>query len=202
MSKSIVTVTGPSGSGKTELVHELCANHPFSKLVSVTTRPMRNGEIEGKDYYFITDEEFTEIEQRSGLIQATEFNGYSYGTTAAELERISALGRVPIVIVEPTGIPQFQHIAAEHGYRLRTVFMDAERTTLIERYLQRVRNEPDSGRLPYHARRIAAIPEELSWSAAWDFDMRLFNNADDLSQIGRFANHVGEFCGCESRDAA
>jgi Guanylate kinase len=201
MERLILTVTGPSGSGKTELVRELCDKHSFAKLISVTTRPKRPGEIEGQDYYFISEEEFIQLEQNKGLAQEAVFNGFRYGTTVAELERVSALGKIPIVIVEPGGIPQFERIANEYGYKLLTIFIEAEGKTLIKRYLSRISTGEKLDRLEYHARRIAAISDELKWKDSWDFDMCFHNNSDDLADISRFANIIGEFCG-QSRNAA
>lgn len=201
MGAIIVTVTGPSGSGKTELVDELCRNHNFAKLVSVTTRPPRPGEIEGQDYYFISEEKFDLLKKTDSLIQSTEFNGFKYATTLEELERVSDQGKTPIVIVEPTGVPQFQEIADRYGYELHTVFIEAQREILIERYLRRILGETDAGRLPYHAKRIAAISDELGWGDSWDFDTRIQNNLNDLTEIAKFANLIGKLYG-QSRNAA
>lgn len=195
MGKLIVTVTGPSGSGKTELVHALCENHNFAKLVSVTTRPMRPGEVEGKDYYFISEEKFTELEQNEKLVQATVFNGCSYGTTTDELNRIYAIGKIPIVIVEPGGVPQFEAIAKTHGYRLKTLFMSADLQTLINRYLRRTTGADISARTEYHAKRLAGITGEMDWSGEWDFDMRIYNDTDNLSIVKNLAEGVAVACG-------
>ena len=195
MRKMIVTVTGPSGSGKTELVHELCANHNFEKLVSVTTRHIRPGEVEGKDYYFISHDDFSNLQHDKQLVQSAHFNGFYYGTTLDELKRVYEKGNVPIVIVEPGGIPQFREIANKEGYALCTVFVGAERRTLIERYLRRIDTYHDSVQIPYHARRISAITEEMNWKTAWSYDLQLFNDADDLTQIAKLAEQVGDLCG-------
>lgn len=202
MNNLIVTVTGPSGSGKTELVRELCENHPFSKLVSVTTRPMRPKEIEGEDYYFISNDDFDMLEKTDGLVQAAAFNGFRYGTTVTELARVAALGRTPIVIVEPGGLPQFRDIAQANGYQLKTVFLTAGFQTLIERYLQRIHGEPDTSRLSYHAKRIVAVKDEVDWGKTWDFSIRLLNDSSDMEDIARIAEIIGELYGSKSGNAA
>jgi guanylate kinase len=196
----LLTLTGPSGSGKTLLIHELCENHNFSKLVSVTTRFPRPGEIEGKDYYFITPDEFARLEQSDNLVQATVFNGVSYGTTKTELERVAALGKVPAVIVEPTGIPQFQQICDVQGYQLKTIFLTAYPETLIARYLGRLYDTDVDmwDKLEYHAKRIYAIKDETEWGTTWPFDMKFINNGTDIKNIARIAETIGELYGSES----
>ena len=168
----------------------LCNTGQFAKLVSVTTRPKRQGEVEGTDYYFISEEEFTALEEGEGLVQATIFKGCSYGTTVEELDRISGMGKAPIVIVEPNGIPQFEAVAKTHDYKLKTLFLTADLKILIRRYLQRMTAQDLTDRLDYHAGRLTGITEEIDWGGKWDFDMRIGNDIEGLDSIEHLAKGI------------
>lgn len=196
----ILTITGPSGSGKTELVKLLTQRHNFSKLVSVTTRPPRHGEVEGLDYYFISNDDFLSLKKGNRLIQEVEFNGKYYGTTRDELLRVYGMGRVPVVIVEPTGILQFRHVSLQENLLLKTVYIYASYEKLVERFLERVVDEKDKQKLAYHARRITAINDELKWATTWPFDLRLDNDSDNLNVLVEYARVIGENYGGKGGD--
>ena len=77
---------GKSGSGKDTILNHLCADHPeYHKIVSCTTRPMRDNEKEGEDYYFLSHSQFIEKIMNGDMLEATEFNGWHYGTMKTSL---------------------------------------------------------------------------------------------------------------------
>lgn len=197
----LLTVTGPSGSGKTLLLKELCKEYNFSKIVSVTTRSPRPGEIEGEDYYFINNEEYCDLKENNNLIQAVHFNNRDYGTSKSELARISRLGKIPVVIVEPTGIPQFEAICCKYGFCLKTIFITAPYEVLIERYLFRMRDSLVSEEnIAYHAMRIAAIKEEKKWGGLWTYSIKFKNPGSDLTDIHRIAKAANSFLLKDSKE--
>jgi guanylate kinase len=199
MSSNLVTITGPSGSGKTELIKALENRGKFARLISVTTRPMRPGEIDGLDYYFITEAEYQTIVSAGGFLQTVDFNGYHYGTTTHELARVRSIEKTPIVIVEPSGITQFDRISKEHGYELISVFVTAEYEVLVERYLRRLSEPADPERLRYHARRISAIAEELTWVDLHKYNVSLYNGGDDFTHVIAMAELIEEMYGGKGR---
>ena len=87
----IVVLSGPSGSGKTTLVRELVVRAPVKliKSVSATTRPPRPGEVNGDDYWFLTDAEFRRRLEFGEFIEFAEVfsSGFLYGTLMADLDR-------------------------------------------------------------------------------------------------------------------
>ena len=87
----IVVLSGPSGSGKTTLVRELVVRAPVKliKSVSATTRPPRPGEVNGDDYWFLTDAEFRRRLESGEFIEFAEVfsSGFLYGTLMAALDR-------------------------------------------------------------------------------------------------------------------
>lgn len=82
---TIVALAGKAGAGKDTILRYLCDNYDVHEIVSCTTRPMREGEVDGVNYHFITPEQFAEKVLRFEMIEATEFNGWFYGTDIAAL---------------------------------------------------------------------------------------------------------------------
>jgi guanylate kinase len=118
----LILFCGPSGSGKTSIVHHLLSKiDRLSFSVSATTRKMREGEVNGKDYYFMTIEEFSEKIRNEEFLEWEEVyeNGY-YGTLRSEVDRIASLGKVAIFDVDVEG---GIHIKGRYGKKLLDVFV-------------------------------------------------------------------------------
>lgn len=89
----LFVITGPSGAGKSVLVRRVMENLERVEFsVSCTTREKRNDEIEGKDYYFVSEEEFKEMINASKLAEWAVVHGNYYGTSKEELETKGAKG--------------------------------------------------------------------------------------------------------------
>ncbi|CAD24995.2 GUANYLATE KINASE [Encephalitozoon cuniculi GB-M1] len=84
-----LVLTGPSGSGKSTIISHVLSKFPFEFSVSHTTRAPRNGEVNGKDYFFVTTEEFESMVERQELLEYIQYNGNYYGTAAAQLRNPS-----------------------------------------------------------------------------------------------------------------
>ncbi|HOO33293.1 MAG TPA: guanylate kinase [Thermotogota bacterium] len=97
MKKGILfVITGPSGAGKTTLLKSLTKEYPeLSFSVSYTTRPIRKGEQNGKDYWFVSEEEFNKKMKDGDFLEYAQVHGYYYGTSAfcvsEELEHANLL---------------------------------------------------------------------------------------------------------------
>ena len=98
-------ITGTSGAGKGTLVKELLRQVPEVQLaVSATTRERRPGEQEGREYWFLSQEEFAERLERGEFLEHIDFPwGQRSGTLWSELERIVAAGRAPLLELETYG---------------------------------------------------------------------------------------------------
>jgi len=103
--KPVFVVTGPSGAGKGTLINGLLDLVPALEVaVSATTRPQRPGEVDGREYWFLTDEEFTRrVEVGEFLEHVPYVSRRRYGTLRSEIERISAEGRVCVLELELEG---------------------------------------------------------------------------------------------------
>lgn len=93
---NLFVVVGPSGTGKTTLVNLLRANG-MPVVVSSTTRPMRQGEIAGYDYHFVTKENFNTYLKNNALVEHVVYNGHQYGISRGAVEACLALGDAVVV---------------------------------------------------------------------------------------------------------
>jgi guanylate kinase len=90
----LLIVSSPSGAGKTSLCRRLMADHPGLELsVSVTTRQPRPGEVDGREYHFVTPEAFQELVAKDLLLEWAEVHGNRYGSPRAPVEAALASGR-------------------------------------------------------------------------------------------------------------
>jgi guanylate kinase len=101
----VFVITGTSGAGKGTLVKELLERVPELELaVSATTRERRPGEQDGREYWFLSHEEFADRLERREFLEHIDFPwGQRSGTLWSELERISAAGRAPLLELETYG---------------------------------------------------------------------------------------------------
>ena len=105
--RPVFVLTGTSGEGKSTLAKLLVERVPELQLaISATTRPMRPGEQDGRDYWFMSDEEFGRKLDDGGFLEWVELpwgEGYRSGTLWSELERIAGEGRSPVLEIETNG---------------------------------------------------------------------------------------------------
>jgi len=103
----LFVIAAPSGAGKTTLVKELVRRNPelvFS--ISYTTRRKRPTEVEGRDYFFVDDAQFTELEARGELLESARVFDHRYGTSRSQVETQLAAGRSVILEIDWQGARQ------------------------------------------------------------------------------------------------
>lgn len=106
MSGKLIIFSAPSGAGKTTIVKRLLADHgdKIAFSISASTREARAGEIDGKDYYFISKEDFLHKIAKHEFIEFEEvYSGTFYGTLKKEVERIWSLGKSVIFDIDVVG---------------------------------------------------------------------------------------------------
>lgn len=127
-------ISGPSGVGKTSVARALSGgSERFALAVTSTTRAARPGELDGRDYHFLSVEEFDRLVKNDGFIEHVSARGAQYGLTKAELERIWKDGRVPILVLDPDGMDAVKALYPQ----ALSVFIDAPSAVVTERLLAR-----------------------------------------------------------------
>lgn len=100
----LFVISGPSGAGKGTLVAQLRKEHPELGLaVSATTRSPRPGEVDGKDYYFLSEGEFKRRVAAGEFVEWAYVHGHMYGTLVKEVERLLAQGKSLILEIDIQG---------------------------------------------------------------------------------------------------
>lgn len=137
MKYKIIALMGKAGSGKDTVLRELMKLYPdkLHEIVSCTTRPPREGEKNGINYYFLSVEDFTKKILNGEMLEATMFNDWCYGTMKSALDS----KKWNIGVFNPQGIRCLQE---EKDIELVTYWIDASDKTRLLRQLNREEN-PD-----------------------------------------------------------
>ncbi len=108
----MLVLSSPSGTGKTAIAHKILDSDPnFFLSVSATTRAPRPGEIDGRDYYFVSRARFDEMVEKGDLLEHAEFCGNCYGTPRAPVEKSLSEGRDILFDIEWQGTRQLAKAA-------------------------------------------------------------------------------------------
>ena len=109
--KQLIIFSAPSGSGKSSLISKIIeqSDSKVELSVSATTRPARKGEINGKDYFFISNEEFTNLQEKNAFIESAEVHGYMYGTLKSYVNEKVSEGVQVILDIDVQGFNQIRN---------------------------------------------------------------------------------------------
>ena len=99
----LVVISGPSGVGKTAVTREMLKLPAFERVVTCTTRPPRAGEMDGRDYHFLAEEEFEEGIRNDRFLEHAKVHGHLYGTPRAAVEEPLRRGRSVILNIDVQG---------------------------------------------------------------------------------------------------
>ncbi len=172
----IIIITAPSGSGKTTLVKRLLAAAPqLAFSISACTRTPRTGELDGRDYYFLTEPEFKgKIDEDAFVEWEMVYTGKYYGTLKSELQRIWSKGCTPLVDIDVKGALAIQEQFPEQSLSIfiKAPSLDILRERLITRGTENAQMLEE---------RLAKAEYELL--AAPEFDRIVVN--DDLEAATR-----------------
>jgi guanylate kinase len=158
----LIVVSGPSGVGKDTVVSRFLQSAPdnFALSVSATTRAPRPGETEGREYYFVSRDEFERMTAAGDMLEYAEYNGNYYGTPRAMVDLSREAGRHVILIIEVQGAMK---IRAAYPEALFIFIMPPSAEVLRERL--RGRGTEDESAI---LRRIRAAEREMSFSERYD----------------------------------
>lgn len=170
--RNLIVVTAPSGAGKTTIVRHLLQtfdNLAFS--VSATTRAKREGEIEGKDYYYINVEKFKALVAEGAFLEWEEvYHDLFYGTLKSEVERLWSSGKTVIFDIDVKGAINLKKLYPEQTLTIFVKPPSAE--VLFERLKQRKSENAETLRL-----RMEKAAFELAFEKY--FDIALVNDVKE-----------------------
>ena len=104
----LIIFSAPSGAGKSSLIKQLIemSESPLELSISATTRSPRDGEIHGKDYFFISDEEFNSLDDQDAFLESANVHGFKYATLRSFVEEKINLGISVILDIDVQGYKQ------------------------------------------------------------------------------------------------
>lgn len=159
----IIVISGPSGVGKTTLYREVLPKFEGKIVfsVSATTRPLRQGEVEGKDYYFLTEEEFRRKIEDNEFVEWANVHGCYYGTLRSEVERIINSGNSCLMDIDVQGAMSIRKTLPESVF----IFILPPSLEVLKERLKK-RNTDSEEVL---AIRIQNAEKEMSYSDQYDY---------------------------------
>ncbi|MEZ4879673.1 MAG: guanylate kinase [Chitinophagales bacterium] len=187
--QKVIILSGPSGVGKNTLGDALMQQFPkLAYSVSATTRPIRDGEVDGKDYHFISVEAFKQkIAQDEFLEWQEVYKDNFYGTLKSELDRINQLNKFPLLVIDVYGAI---NIMKNLKFKPLSIFIDCPSLEVIKQRLEkRGTDSPEK-----IAKRLEKASQEIYEKK--HFDIAIVN--DDLTiaqqQLCSIVNYFLNYC--------
>jgi guanylate kinase len=162
MSKMII-ISAPSGAGKTTIVKHLLQRFPqLGFSVSATSRAIREGELNGREYYFISADDFRLMIKNNKLLEWQEvYPGSYYGTQVSEIERIAANGQYPVFDVDVVG---GLNIKKMYGDNALAVFIRPPSFEILESRLRSRATDSEESL----QKRLRKVKQELTFEQEFD----------------------------------
>jgi guanylate kinase len=168
----VVIMSGPSGVGKSTICKEIVRRLDYVFLsVSVTTRPKSEAEVDGQDYWFVSEEEFNERIEKGLLLEYAEVFGHLYGTPKDKVDEALQAGKIVILEIDVQG-----------AIKARAIYQDAVMIFIL------APSEKDlAERLNHRGREAGEVVEErlngasAEIAAAWQYYKHMVIN-EDLQQ--------------------
>jgi guanylate kinase len=179
MSGNLFVISAPSGAGKTSLVHALLNINPQIDLsVSYSTREPRAGEQNGKDYHFVSRENFLAMATRGEFLESAEVYGNLYGTSQTWINLENAKGRDILLEIDWQGAAQVRRLFPE---AISIFILPPSLEALAQRLTSRGKDNA-----AVITKRIAAVREDVAHIS--EFDYVIIN--DNLNEALRELNAV------------
>lgn len=177
----LIVVSGPSGVGKDAALRRMRElNYPFHFLVTNTTRPKRPNEIDGKDYHFITKEQFDAMEARGEFLERALVYGYEYGNSRNEVREALRRGQDVIMRIDVQGAATVKRIVPEAVF----IFLMPPSLRVLEMRLRKRRTEPEEYlRIRLHA-------AQLEMNEFDKFDYVIVNEDDQLNETAQLIQAI------------
>lgn len=183
----LIVVSGPSGAGKDTVVQRMQERGlPFHFVVTATTRPRRPGETHGKDYWFVSPEDFARMIEQNELMEYAVVYGDYKGIPRAQVREALASGKDVVMRLDVQGAETIRKLVPES----LLIFISAEsEEDLVRRLKTRDTETPDALAL-----RIATARQELKRVEAFDYvianqEFRLDDTVDTVQAIIKAEHH-------------
>lgn len=179
----LMVVTGPSGVGKGTLVRALLARYPQIHLsISATTRAPRQGEVNGKDYYFVSEQDFQALIQQEQLLEWAEYAGNYYGTLRRSVEDHIDKGNTVLLEIEVVGATAIHQTFPD---AIRIFILPPSEAELARRLQGRGLDSEKA-----IARRLAKAREEIALSGEFDYTIVNDDFESALAQLEAIAQNT------------
>ncbi len=200
----LIVISGPSGSGKGTVVKRIKElRGDIGLSVSATTRSPREGEVHGREYYFITHDDFREKLERGEILEHTEYCGNYYGTPRSEVDRVISTGRDLILEIEVEGAAQ-----------IKKLYPDAVTVMLIPPTLEELRRRLEGRGSEDSAtveKRLCRAADEIKLAGEYDYVVVNENDGIDRcaekileiisaerSRSSRMTETINNFCNADN----
>jgi guanylate kinase len=179
--KNLIVLSSPRGGGKSTLAKHLMKIYPKLEFsVSATTRKIREGEKDGKDYFFLTREDFLERIEKDDLIEYEEIFGNLYGTLRSEIARAVENGKTMLFDVDVKGAESLKKAFPENTL---TVFIFPPNMEELEKRLRNRRTETDEE----INNRLSRAAEEFTYQKNFKYQIENNNLEEALQEIEKLA---------------
>jgi guanylate kinase len=179
----LVVISAPSGGGKTTLCNQLLAARPdMARAITCTTRPPREGEQDGVDYFFLDAASFLKRVQSGNFLEHATVHGHSYGTLKSEVLSKLRLGRDVLLNVDVQGaaaVRQRAETDPELERALVSVFLTPPSMTILEERLRRRGTDTDA----VIQKRLSVARSEIAQWKNFDYLLISSSVAEDLSRM-------------------
>lgn len=160
----VFVLSAPAGTGKTTLVQMLMREFScIDRSVSYTTRSAREGEKNGKDYFFVSKEEFHQRVEAKDFLEYAQVFGSWYGTSKEEIESKTSQGKHLFLVIDTQGAKALQ----EMGFQAIYVFVSPPSVEALQDRLDRRKTEDEIAR----KERLSWAEKELSLASLYDYQI-------------------------------
>jgi len=152
-----IILVGPGASGK-DFMRKRLEERGMTYAVSYTTRPPRPGEVDGKDYFFLSQEQCQSMKDEDEFYEVIDFNGWTYGTTLKQFYRDD------VFIMTPSGL---SHLSEEDRSKSFVIFFDIDEEVRRQRLSERV--------MPGHTVDARLEADRELFAGFSDYDLKITN---------------------------